>query len=310
MYKGILHDIERYKLDRLLFHIHKEGSATSNFGMDNTDELIDGGFGIYSTIDMKKRIGPIKTEYFRIGLMREGSTNIDIGLETFSTARNGILFGFPGQIFSLYDQTEDFFCYYMLFNEEFVAGSELFKDYRRRFPFLSYSGIQYFQLSEEEGIEIENFVFHIDLEVKRRQGDMSQSIKLYIQLILVVAARSYDRTMLINHESSESSVSLFSRFIKLVSQHYLTIHKVSDYAALLYVSPDHLNRTIKSQSAKTAHELIDEMLLNEAKAHLLHSAMSVAEIAYKLEFSDPSHFSKFFRKYTGSTPTQYRAKSE
>ena len=79
---------------------------------------------------------------------------------------------------------------------------------------------------------------------------------------------------------------------------------------MLHVSPDHLNRTIRQHSGKTAHELIDEMLILEAKGYLRHTALSVAELAYRLDFADPSHFNKFFRKYTGCTPLQYRTTSD
>ncbi len=46
--------------------------------MDNTSELLDGGFGLYSTTDLKKNIGPVKTEYFRISLTRKGNASFDI----------------------------------------------------------------------------------------------------------------------------------------------------------------------------------------------------------------------------------------
>ena len=103
---------------------------------------------------------------------------------------------------------------------------------------------------------------------------------------------------------------LFNNFLKLVSQHFLSVRKVSDYAEMLHVSPDHLNRIIKSNADKTASELIDEMLVMEAKAYLLHSKMTISEIAYKLEFTDPSHFNKFFKKICKTTPLQFRTKSE
>ena len=99
-------------------------------------------------------------------------------------------------------------------------------------------------------------------------------------------------------------------FLKLVSQHFLNIRKVSDYAAMLHVSPDHLNKVIKSNADKTASELIDEMLVTEAKAYLLYSKMSVSEIAYKLEFADPSHFNKFFKKPNNCTPLEFRNKTD
>jgi AraC family transcriptional regulator, transcriptional activator of pobA len=56
--------------------------------------------------------------------------------------------------------------------------------------------------------------------------------------------------------------------------------------------------------------LIDEMILREAKAYLLHSDLSVSEIGYTLNFADPSHFNKFFKKLADCTPLQFRQKSE
>lgn len=79
---------------------------------------------------------------------------------------------------------------------------------------------------------------------------------------------------------------------------------------MLHVSADYLNRIIKAHSDKTAHQLIDEMILIEAKAYLLYSQLTIAEIAYQLGFSDPSHFNKFFKKLAHCTPLQYRNKSE
>ncbi len=129
-------------------------------------------------------------------------------------------------------------------------------------------------------------------------------------MLLLIANRNYPRSTSTKPETNESGQHLFTQFVKLVSEHFLKLHKVSDYATMLHVSPDYLNRIIKAQSGKKAHELIDDMILIEAKAHLLHSRLSVAEIAYKLEFSDPSHFNKFFRKLAGCTPLEYRSKSE
>src|SRR5262249_36175464 len=116
--------------------------------------------------------------------------------------------------------------------------------------------------------------------------------------------------LLSSSNANDPSKNLFNNFVKLVSQHFYKVRKVSEYAHMLHVSPDHLNRAIKINSDKTAHELIDEMLMMEAKAQLLHSKLSVSEIAYQLEFADPSHFNKFFKKLSGVTPLQFRSKSE
>jgi AraC family transcriptional regulator, transcriptional activator of pobA len=306
MYKNFQKDIKQYYLGPSLHKLHKEGVQESDFGMDNSPDLLDGAFGLYSAKDLKKRIGPIKSEYFRIGLVRSGKITFGIGLEKFQAARNSIIFGFPGQIFSLDNPDEDFFCYYMLFSEKFIADSPLLNS-RQDFPFLSYSGQQCFSLREDEAMEIESLFLKTNQEIKIKKPNIRQVIQIYIQLTWLHAKRSYEAQELSKQEYATSGNDLFRRFVKLVSQHFLELHKVSEYAERLNVSADHLNRTIKTYSDKTAHELIDAMLLVEAKAHLVHTQLSIAEIAYKLEFSDPSHFNKFFKKLTNHTHQSYRS---
>lgn len=309
MYKSVPTDLKKINLDNDLYKLHKSGKGNSDFGMDNTSELLDDSFGLYSTIDLKKNIGPIKTQYFRISLTRKGNAKFDIGLEKYNTKRNSILFGIPGQIFSLHQFSHDFLAYYMLFTEKFINDVILKQNSKQLFPFLSYTGLQCFQLDDNTADEIENIIFKINNEVKERRTDSCEMIKLYLQQIILFASRNYGTDLLSKQNIPNTHQTLYNYFLKSVSQHYLTVRKVSAYADILHVSPDHLNRAIKSCSDKTAHELIDEMLLMEAKAYLLQTSLSIAEIAYKLEFSDPSHFNRFFKKYCKLTPADFRNQS-
>lgn len=299
-------DIKTYQLDSALYRLHKDAAVQSDFGLDNSDELIDGGFGLYSSANVKAHIGPIKTQYYRASLVRAGSVKMDLGIETYRPGRDHIVFGFPGQVFSLYDKSDDFVVYYMLFREDFLPEALPLNEKRGQYPFFSYAGIQSFQLEPEVAADLENLIFSINEEIKNRRHDSAQMIRLYLQLILAQANRSYEAQRLGKEETATSGNALFRRFVKLVGQHFLTLRRVSDYAKLLNISADHLNRTIKNHSEKTAGELIDAMILAEAKAYLLHTELSNAEIAYQLDFADPSHFNKFFKKLTQRTPVEFR----
>lgn len=310
MYKNIPPDIERYTLGDALFRQHKSGVDRSDFGMDNTSDLLEGGFGLYSSVDLKKKIGPIKSEYYRVGLFRRGTATLHIGLERFQPARNSMVFGFPGQIFSFEDPSEDFFNFYCLFNTEFLLKSPDLKSIVEHSPFYNYAGLQCFSLTEEEGANIEQLILSINTELKNRQPGAGQAVRAYLQLILLQANRRYGVSLFSAAAPHDNQVLLFNRFIKFVGQYVLTHRKVADYAGMLHVSADHLNRTVKLHSGKTAGRHIDEMVLLEACALLRHSPLSVAEIAYQLDFADPSHFNKFFKKLAGCTPQQYRHTSE
>jgi AraC family transcriptional regulator, transcriptional activator of pobA len=302
MYKSITEDIKKIYLDQSVHKLHKTGEVNSDFGMDTSAELLDNGFGLYSTSGLVKKIGPLKAQYYRFSLVRRGSVSIDLGIESYKVTRNYIISGFPGQIFSLYNP-EDFTAYYMLFTEDFLSDIISPKKLQQ-FPFLSYEGNHCFELKEETAIEIEQVIMKMNDELKKRKPALSNVIKSYIQLILIFANRDYNSLLLSSKQSPAKS--LFVRYIKLVSQHFLLHRKVTYYADMLYVSADHLNRVIKKESGKTAGELINDMILIEAKAYLMHSDLSAAEIAYKLGFSDPSSFSKFFKGAEGITPLQFR----
>lgn len=309
MYKSVPSDLKNIILNADLYKLHKSGKNNSNFGMDNTSALLDEGFGLYSTIDLKKNIGPIKTQYFRISLTRNGHATFDIGLEKYKTQRDSILFGIPGQIFSLHQFSDDFLAYYMLFTEKFINEVILKSNRKQPFPFLSYSGLQSFLLDNNTANEIELIIFKINDEVKENKTDACEMIKLFIHQIILLANRNYGTVLLSNQSSPNPHQVLYNHFLKAVSQYFLAVRKVSSYADMLHVSSDHLNRAIKSCSDKTAHEHIDEMFLMEAKAYLLHTTLTMAEIAYRLEFSDPSHFNRFFKKYAGLTPVDFRNQS-
>lgn len=309
MYKSVPADIKKIRLTTDLYQLHKTGTDESSFGMDNTATLLENGFGLYSSRNIKKQIGPIRTEYYRVALALRGCAQVDVGLEHHAFCRNHIMFGIPGQIFSLHDASPDFLTYYMLFTEDFLHGNLLNRNRVQSFPFLTPTGLLSFELEEASALQIEQLILKMNEEVQLRNPGCADVIRLYIQLIFFQANRQY-KDKVFSRYGTYNTQQLAHRFLKLVAQHFLSVRKVSDYAGMLSISSDHLNRAVKTCSGKTAHEWIEEMILIETKADLLHSNLSVSEIGYKFDFADPSHFSHFFKKHCGITPLQFRRQSQ
>ncbi len=99
---------------------------------------------------------------------------------------------------------------------------------------------------------------------------------------------------------------VFREFMLAIRDHFNTLHKVSDYADLLHITPNYLNEVVKSETGKSAKEFILNQIILEAKRFATHSDMSLKEIAYTLGFEDPSNFSKFFKKYAGIDYSNFR----
>lgn len=99
----------------------------------------------------------------------------------------------------------------------------------------------------------------------------------------------------------------FFQFKQLVEKRFSELHQVKDYAQILHLSPSYLNELVKKTIGKTAGSFIQERILLESKRLLWHSDLSSKEIAYRLNFEDPSYFSRLFKKKTQLTPTAFRA---
>ncbi len=119
--------------------------------------------------------------------------------------------------------------------------------------------------------------------------------------------------LILKHSDPESITSqgtpspLFQKFTELLNEKCPkeAIH-VKDFAEFLGTSPQNLNSICKKNSLFSASQHISQQLLIEAKRNILHTDLSVNEIADILRFNDASYFVKFFKKHTGQTPHQFR----
>jgi len=102
-----------------------------------------------------------------------------------------------------------------------------------------------------------------------------------------------------------TAAKLTERYKNELTQHIQEKQTVNEYAQLLHVSPNYLNRCVKSTTDKTAQNLLNEMIVLEAKSMLKYSGLSISEIAEKLCERSPSNFARFFKQQTGMSPKQY-----
>jgi AraC family transcriptional regulator, transcriptional activator of pobA len=109
-------------------------------------------------------------------------------------------------------------------------------------------------------------------------------------------------------DKPKPSKQLFDSFQNLVATNLSQHSKVEEFADMLFVTPNHLTQSIKETSGKSPKEFITQRRLIEAKTLLVNSTNTVFEISYLLNFSEPTHFTKFFKKETSLTPIEFRMK--
>jgi AraC-like DNA-binding protein len=102
-------------------------------------------------------------------------------------------------------------------------------------------------------------------------------------------------------------------FLKAVDEHLqdimqnkvLDMMEIRDFADMMHIHPTHLSNTIKLTTGKAPCDFFEEKIMLLAKDMLQNNNLSIADIATQLTF-DPSNFTKFFKRFEGVTPKQYR----
>ncbi|MDH4414756.1 MAG: helix-turn-helix domain-containing protein [Rhizobium sp.] len=99
-------------------------------------------------------------------------------------------------------------------------------------------------------------------------------------------------------------------FSSLLHREVRNQRPASFYANSLGITPTHLNRVLKAKTGFGTQELVARRLIEESQRELLFTPGSIKEIAFRLGFSDPAYFSRFFSRQTGMTPGNWRAEEQ
>jgi AraC family transcriptional regulator, transcriptional activator of pobA len=131
--------------------------------------------------------------------------------------------------------------------------------------------------------------------------DLARVILLHIFLVISDSIPAEDFA-----KRSQQKHRIVQAFQKLVEKNFTRLKLPGEYAPLLHVTTNHLNALCKEHLGIQAGQVIRNRLILEAKRLLASADYSVAQIAYQLNFSDNSYFTKFFKKETGLTPEGFR----
>lgn len=102
------------------------------------------------------------------------------------------------------------------------------------------------------------------------------------------------------------SLQYFQQFKKLIRKNLAEHWSIPQYALQLGISRVHLNRICKEISGESAHQVIENQFVTDAKNYLLSSSYSISEVAYLLNFKDPAYFTRVFKRATGVAPSEFQ----
>lgn len=247
-----------------------------------------------------------RTSAYAICLLRKGTIQLESDLFIHKTEAPAIFTIAPSSIRKFSDADLAYDAEILFFRKEvFLEGlSDI--NCLDKFDFFEKAGHQVVALSEEQFQQFETYFDLVRKKSFENTPNASTIVRNFIYIILneiddVHQSQKTDKT-----QDAELHSHILSQFKSLLSDHFIEERQVAFYADKLHLTPKYFSTVIKKVSGKTAGTWINEMLLLESKVRLQNKQLSIAQIANDLNFSDPSHFGKFFRKHTGISPLEYR----
>ena len=247
---------------------------------------------------------PHRHTFYQIMVFLNGEGNCTIDFVQFDVQPGMVLFMVPGQVHNYHIMDTTNF-YVIDFSEGYFQSFLHDPHYYERFPFfLGNVNESAVILPGELLKKITRLLDDMIKEGRHNANVSGDLIKVWmLEALLLIAGLNRDiQTKSLPPKSS----SMITKFKKLVDGNFVKLSLPKDYAALLFVTPSYLNQMCQKILGKTAGEVIRERKLLEAKRLLVNLDLNISQIAYDLNFSDASHFSKFFKKHSGKSPEEFR----
>jgi AraC-like DNA-binding protein len=245
---------------------------------------------------------PHRKDYYMFVLVKRGANRHWIDFVPYTVKPDTFYFTVPHQV-HLKEHSEPTEGIMACFTDEFLQ----LEDNRilQQLPIIQNPAAAHeIKLSPADLTFIEDTIRKMLVEFNTDGTWRNQMLTSWLRVLVIYLSRLYSEQY--NETCITLNYCLLKSFQALIGEHYATQHDVAAYAEKLNLTPGHLTDVIKQQSGKTAIAHIHERLIVEAKRRLLHTELSVKQIADELGFEDAAYFNRFFKRLTDTTPIAFR----
>ncbi|MBN2743065.1 AraC-like DNA-binding protein [Breznakibacter xylanolyticus] len=249
---------------------------------------------------------PHRHDFFEVLYLMRGSGFHVIDGNRYEIKPPCVFFMSPGQAHKI-EFSHDIDGYLFIFTADFYLANRSNQNSLIEFPFF-YNLKQEnppLLLENESDIRFLEELFKRSISERDHNGDHKLDLlRSLLDIILMTCSSRYKTVE--NIDKKGRGHILVKQFYHLVEENNLKNLSLKEYADRLAVTPNHLTQTVKLLTGKTSSQIIKAKQILEIKRLLVHTNLSVAEIAHQLNFDDQSYFTKFFKRESGYLPLQYR----
>lgn len=249
---------------------------------------------------------------YAIFLKQANCGELKYGRKTYDYQEGTLLFVAPGQVFGAEDDGELFqpTGYVLLFHPDLLRGTPLasaMKDY----TFFNYEENEALHLSERERKTVMDCLGKINEELQYPVDKFSKTILTdSIKTFLDYCTRFYSRQFITRENVNSDTLA---KFENLLNEYFASdkpsvqgLPNVQWCASQLGMSSNYLSDMLKRETGMTALNYIHSKLLDIAKNEIVATSKTISEIAYRLGFQYPQHFTRLFKRVVGCSPNEYR----
>ena len=258
-------------------------------------------------------------DYYVFGLLTKGTACGIIDFKELHLKEGDVFLVQPGQVHR-FVSSENVEGWLMMADSKFVGSEE-----KCAFDHFSLSASS-FTMDERRKEELRQIAMLLEHRLKDRKGQKADAVVSYMvdsveprladavvphlveAFIAVIAEAAQDmnaqRTAL-----SPRYAELVLSFRKMLSENLSHHRQPSYYASLLNISTVYLNEVVKKVTGMSTALYIKGEVVLQAKRLLVHTHLSVKQIADRLGVDDYAYFSRLFTQTTGITPTDFRQKN-
>jgi AraC-like DNA-binding protein/mannose-6-phosphate isomerase-like protein (cupin superfamily) len=252
---------------------------------------------------------PHRHDFFEVLFLYKGNGVHVIDNNRYPIEPPCVFFLSPGQAHKL-EISSDIEGFIYIFTPEFYLINKNNQNRLIEFPFF-YTIEQDnppILLSDNDDVSFFYRLFKKGVTIADKQDHVSiELLRSILDTILTFCDSIYPNREVLNNKGKGHL--LVKQFYQLVEQNIRNNYSVAQYAELLAVTPNHLTQTIRLLTNRTSTDIIKSKQILEIKRLLVHSDLSVTEIAHYMNYTDQSYFTKFFKRETGVTPLVYRDQS-
>lgn len=252
---------------------------------------------------------PHRHDFFEVLYLSKGSGFHVIDGNKYEIKPPCVFFMSPGQAHKI-EFSGDIEGFIFIFTPEFYLINQTNQNRLIEFPF--FFTIRQdnppLNLLEETNVKFLESLFKKGIsEISKGKAYSVELLRSILDLILTTCSALYktDETLLAKGKGH----IVVKKFFQLVEENYQQNWSVAEYADKMAITPNHLTQTVNQLTGKTSSQIIKSKQVLEIKRLLVHTNLSVTEIAIRMNFPDQSYFTKFFKREAGISPLQYRVKA-